>query len=69
MRLSGVSIAMGYKKNTWMVFVRENPNPKWMITRGTSMTQDFRKPPYLGNDMDLFENGGCFLPPALGGNI
>ena len=32
-----VSIVMGVP-NSWMVFVRENPNLKWMMTRATPMT-------------------------------
>ena len=33
----GGSINGGYP-NSWMLFVRENPNRKWMMTRGTPMT-------------------------------
>ena len=31
--------------NSWLVFFMENPNLKWMITRGTPMTL-LEKPPY-----------------------
>ena len=33
----GVSIVMGLP-NSWRVFVRQNPNLKWIITRATPMT-------------------------------
>ena len=29
--------------NSWMVFVRENPNLTWMMTGGTPMTQETTK--------------------------
>ena len=34
----GLSIVMGGYPNSWMVFVRENPNLKWMITRGSPIS-------------------------------
>ena len=36
----GVSIAMGVPQARWMVFIRENPNLKWMGTGGSPMTQE-----------------------------
>ena len=30
-----VSMAMGVYPHSWMVYVMENPNPKWMMTGGT----------------------------------
>ena len=30
----GVAMAMGLPLCRWMVFLRENPNLKWMVTRG-----------------------------------
>ena len=37
--MGGSSSSWGYP-NSWMVFVRENPNLKWMRTGGTPMTQE-----------------------------
>ena len=37
----GISIEKwGYPQKRWMVFVSENPNLKWMMTGGTTMTQE-----------------------------
>ena len=30
-----MSIVMGVLQARWLVYFMENPNPKWMITRGT----------------------------------
>ena len=42
---TGLSINGGYPK--WLVFVRENPIYKWMITGGSPMTQEKKKNMFL----------------------
>ena len=32
-----VSVVMGLPQKRWMVYFRENPNLKWMMTRGTHL--------------------------------
>ena len=36
----GVSSSSWGYSNSWLVFVRENPNYKWMMNRGTPMTKE-----------------------------
>ena len=50
-----LSIVMGVSLLKWLVYVKENPKQKWMMTRGTPMTME--TPRWLRNPINHQKDG------------